>query len=79
MPAGVIAELRHGWWLLPYLVGLGILSYLGTFGGGKGYIPFGWDFLVVIAFSVVIWLLALASRLPAERVEQIVQETGWDV
>lgn len=72
-------ELRHGWWLLPYLVGLGVLSYLGTFGGGKGYIPFGWDFLVVIAFSVVIWLLALASRLPAERVEKIVQETGWDV
>jgi hypothetical protein len=33
----------------------------------------------VIAFSVVIWLLALASRLPSERVEQIVQETGWDV
>ena len=72
-------DLRHGWWLLPYLVGLGVLSYLGTFGGGRGYIPFGWDFLVVIVFSAVIWWLALASRLPVERVEEHIQQTGWDV
>jgi Gamma-aminobutyrate permease and related permeases len=71
-------ELRHAWWFLPYLVGLGILSYLSTFGGGSGVIPFGWDFPVVIAFSAVIWLLALASRLPVEGAEQNVHTTAWE-
>jgi amino acid transporter len=71
-------EVRRNWWLLPYLVGLGVVSYLGSFGGGRAVIPFGWDFLVVIAFSAVIFLLALRSRLPVEGVEQNVQATGWD-
>jgi amino acid transporter len=50
-------------WVGPYLAGLVLLSYLGSF-GGKGYIPFGWDFLVVGVFSLFILGLALATRLP---------------
>jgi hypothetical protein len=49
-------------WVVPYLFGLVLLSYLGTF-GGKGIIPFGWDFLVIAIFSLVILGLALATRL----------------
>lgn len=48
-------------WLAPYLGGLFIISYLGSF-GGKGDIPFGWDFLVIAVFSVAIMWLALATR-----------------
>lgn len=48
-------------WLAPYLLGLFTISYLGSF-GGKGYIPFGWDFLVIAIFSIVILFLAVISR-----------------
>lgn len=48
-------------WLAPYFIGLFLISYLGSF-GGKGVIPFGWDFLVIGLFSLVILLLAVASR-----------------
>jgi amino acid transporter len=51
-------------WVAPYLGGLVLISYLGSF-GGKGIIPFGWDFLVVGVFSLAILWLALATRLPS--------------
>ena len=49
-------------WLAPYLVGLFVISYLGSF-GGKGLIPFGWDFLVIGIFSIAIMILAIMTRL----------------
>lgn len=48
-------------WLAPYLLGLFAISYYGSF-GGKGLIPFGWDFLVIGLFSMVILTLAVAAR-----------------
>lgn len=49
-------------WVLPYLGGLTLISYLGAF-GGKNIIPFGWDFLVIAVFSVGILRLAIKTRL----------------
>jgi amino acid transporter len=48
-------------WIVPYLSGLILISYLGAF-GGKNIIPFGWDFLVIAIFSAVILYLAVISR-----------------
>jgi amino acid transporter len=48
-------------WLAPYLLGLFFISYFGSF-GGKGYIPFGWDFLIIAIFSILILILAVATR-----------------
>jgi len=48
-------------WLLPYLIGLSLISYLGAF-GGKGVIPFGWDFLVIGIFSLIMITVAVWSR-----------------
>lgn len=56
--------LRSIGWLAPYLGGLFLISYLGSF-GGKGIIPFGWDFLVIAIFSVAILILAVKTRLGA--------------
>jgi hypothetical protein len=53
--------LKSIFWLGPYLTGLFLISYTGSF-GGKGYIPFGWDFLVIAIFTVVIAKLAIATR-----------------
>ena len=48
-------------WIVPYLSGLVLMSYLGAF-GGKNIIPFGWDFLVIAIFSGIILKLALLCR-----------------
>lgn len=48
-------------WVVPYLSGLLLISYLGSF-GGKNIIPFGWDFFVMGIFSTVIMALAVMTR-----------------
>lgn len=53
--------LKSAVWVIPYLSGLVLISYLGSF-GGKGIIPFGWDFLVIAIFSAVILYLAVQNR-----------------
>ncbi|MFC4270134.1 amino acid permease [Sneathiella chungangensis] len=56
-------DLREALWLLPYLVGLGLLSYFGNFGDGRGLIPFGWDLALAALLSLVIFAYAGQSRL----------------
>lgn len=53
--------IKSALWLIPYFTGLALISYFGAF-GGKNLIPFGWDFLVIGIFSVVILLLAVKNR-----------------
>lgn len=52
---------RSIYWIAPYFLGLFAISYYGSY-GGKGIIPFGWDFLVIGIFSAVILVLAVATR-----------------
>ncbi|WP_110751785.1 APC family permease [Phyllobacterium leguminum] len=59
-------DFREASWLMPYLVGIGLFSYFGTF-GGTGVLPFGWDIVVITVFSLAIFAWAIACRLPAER------------
>jgi len=70
-------EWTSGWWLVPYLVGLSVISYLGNFGsggilggvgpfhrvlvGGRGVIPLWWDLVVLGAFSLAIYAGAMAQ------------------
>jgi hypothetical protein len=54
-------DMKAAYWIVPYITGLIIISYLGAF-GGTGFIPFGWDFLVVGLFTLGILYLALATR-----------------
>ncbi|MBA2654097.1 MAG: APC family permease [Gammaproteobacteria bacterium] len=49
-------------WIAPYFSGLFVISYLGSF-GGKNIISFGWDFLVIALFSIVILYLAVKTRI----------------
>jgi len=48
-------------WVIPYFSGLFAISYYGAF-GGLNVIPFGWDFVVIGVFSVVILYLAVKNR-----------------
>jgi len=51
--------------LLPWFGGLWLLSWMGGIGGGLGVIGFGWDILLVAAWSVVVLVLAMRSALDA--------------
>jgi len=53
--------IKYAVWIVPYLSGLFLISYFGAF-GGKGVIVFGWDFLVIGLFSIVILYLAVKNR-----------------
>jgi amino acid transporter len=48
-------------WIIPYLVGLVAISYLGAF-GGENIITFGWDFIVIGLFSTIILYCAVKNR-----------------
>ena len=66
---------RGGSWLLPYLVGMGVISYIGASDfGGIGIIPFGWDALVVAVFSIAIYYYTMSVRLTPEQVRRHVAD-----
>lgn len=54
-------HISRAFWLIVYFVGLGVLSYLGSFGQGKSILTFGADFIVIAIFSIFIYLLAIRS------------------
>jgi len=68
-------------WLPVYLIGMGIISWLGTFGGGAvkapvptGTLHFGVDMLVVAVFSLIIYYWAQATKLPKEEMLLLVDK-----
>ncbi len=64
---------RSASWLPVYLVGMGLISYLSTF-GGRGDLKLWWDMVVVAAFSLVIYYWAMAVALPADEIEEMIEE-----
>jgi amino acid transporter len=65
-------QLRGAWWLIAYLPTLALLSWLGsTEFGGKGYLPYGWDLLVVAVIGLLFYLWGVRSgwRTPAVEAE----------
>jgi len=77
-------------WILPFLVGMGVISFFGGFGpggiiggvgvfktvwvGGDGKLPLYWDLLVLTVFSLGIYYLAMASRLPTAKVDEYLKD-----
>ncbi|HVX42499.1 MAG TPA: APC family permease [Mycobacteriales bacterium] len=67
---------RHGWWILPWFIGLAIVSWQGVYSsddldhGQQNNIPFGWDFVVVLALTAIIYVLALRCRLSPQEAER---------
>jgi amino acid transporter len=74
-------EWRAGAWIAPYLIGLGVISYLSSFDtaapssplglhGPRNDLPFGWDVFVMAVYSLLIYAIALRTRLPREAIEE---------
>jgi amino acid transporter len=69
---------RSADWLWPYLAGMAVISYLGSFDtrtpssvplvgleGPRNVLTFGWDILAVAILSVAVYTFAIRRRLPA--------------
>lgn len=68
-------DVTEALWLLPYFAGIGLISLLGQFGeGAQKQIPFGWDILLCVIFSAIIFVLAVRSALPAKKFNKYIEE-----
>lgn len=70
-----IQEFKTAWWMIPYMGGLILISYLGSY-GGLGLIPFGWDFLVIGILSILVFFTAVKCRAPlaTKEVNKLIEE-----
>jgi amino acid transporter len=61
-------QIKGAWWLIAYLPTIALTSWAGsrTF-GGQGYIPYGWDLLLVAVLGVLFyfWGLKCGWRTPS--------------
>jgi amino acid transporter len=80
-----ILNFRSAWWIVPWLGGLLVISWLGRYTSSPDKV-FGvtldatnrigswWDLLVVAAWSLIIYYVATNSGLPTEKVQQAVTD-----
>ncbi|MCA1219426.1 APC family permease [Streptomyces sp. 8L] len=61
-------------WVMPWLVGLALISWVGDYDGGLGWIGLGWGFLVNLVLAAIVYLLALRVKLPQTRVLEHIEE-----
>ncbi|MGN5378000.1 APC family permease [Streptomyces lasalocidi] len=73
LPDAPRLDFKAAQWLVPYLLGIGVISYLSTF-GGTGDLPLWWDMLVVTVFSLVIYYWAKATASAPEAIERSIEE-----
>jgi amino acid transporter len=72
-------------WLPAWLIGLGIISWLGQYDGGAvaapvntKTIPFWWDIVVVAVFSLAIYFWAMYTKLPRAEMLQLVDRQAGE-
>ncbi|XCM78935.1 APC family permease [Kitasatospora sp. HUAS MG31] len=66
-------EWKAAQWLPVYLVGLGVTSWQGSF-GGQGNLPMWWDMAVVTVFSLAVYFWAIRVALPSEAIERNIED-----
>jgi len=66
-------EWRSAVWMIPWLGGLTVISWLGQFGGGRALIPFWADLAVVVAFSLAIFETAVRTAPAPDRSRELVE------
>ncbi|MFB0620466.1 APC family permease [Streptomyces sp. AGS-58] len=73
LPDAPRLDFRAAQWLPGYLLGLGVISWLGGF-GGRGVIPLWWDILVVAVFSLGVYYWARATASSPQAIERSIEE-----
>ncbi len=72
-------QMKGAWWLIAYMFTLAAVSYLGSAEfGGHGYIPYGWDLVVVGVIGLVffVWGSMSGWRTPSIEAIQIEEAEG---
>ena len=67
-------DLREAIWLGPYVLVMGLISYLGDFGGGLKIIEFGWGEGIIGTVSIGFFVWAVRLRLSDDRAQANVRE-----
>ena len=66
-------------WTLPWLAGLALVSYLGSYpdpaAGNRNLIGFGWGFVVIFGLTLLVYVIAHFVRLPRNRVQEHIEQT----
>jgi amino acid transporter len=66
---------RAASWLPVYLIGLGIIVYISSFGPlDDPILPFGWDMLVTAVFSFAIYYWAMEVCLTTDKINEMMEE-----
>ncbi len=79
-----VMQFRHGWWIFVWYGGLALISWQGIYSsddkahGQQNNIGFGWAFLVVLALTALVYVLALRSRLSSEETRRQIAGTPAD-
>ena len=60
--------------MVPWLGGLGVISWLGQYGNGLDKIPEWCDLAVVAAWSLIIFYVAVSMALPSNRVAKALEQ-----
>ena len=74
-----IVDWKASIWVLPWLLGMAVISYLGQFTGGTGTIPFYVDLLVVTVFSLAIYYMAVAFSMSPDKVQAAIAAEELEV
>lgn len=67
-------DMRSGYWVLVWLVGLTVISLLSDY-DGLGVLHLGWAALCMLVLSVLIYVLSLRTMLSPDKVEQNIAST----
>jgi amino acid transporter len=73
LPHAPTMQLRSAQWLPVYLLGVGVVSWQGGF-GGTGRIPLGWDIVLVAALALVVYYWAIAVALGTADIQAAIRD-----
>ncbi|MGI9534126.1 MAG: APC family permease [Thermodesulfobacteriota bacterium] len=67
-------DLKNALWIIPYLICLALISYYGSYGGGKNYLSFPFDELLIILLGTITFYLAVYSGLKEQDAQNYLRE-----
>lgn len=71
-------EFKAGSWVIPWFLGLGLVTYLAPYEGGSEILSAGWSAAAMAVLSTVIYYWAMAVCLPARRAAENIERTPVD-
>ena len=67
-------DLIYAIWLIPYFLGIMLITWLGNYGGGLGIIGNGWDYALLLLFSSSSLIIATKNIQTTEETQGMLAE-----